>query len=135
MQELKSTDSPTVRTHKRQLVWQILVPFLVLTALIVAGSVLVVTGAASRTRVWADISIIWLIAPLLIFALLFAGLLGVLIYLIAKLTRVTPVYTAKGQYFAALAAAGTRKVADGIAQPVLWVHQAAAAIKSFFDKL
>ena len=135
MDNLRPVDSPTVHAHKRQLAWQILVPFLVVTALIIAAAVLVATGAASATRTWADVSIIWLIAPMLTLALLLVVVLGSLIYGIAMLLKVTPKYTAKAQFYVAAAAAGTRKIADGAAKPFVWYQQAGAVIKSIFNKL
>jgi hypothetical protein len=128
----RPVDSPTVHTHKRQLAWQILVPFLVVTALILAAAVLVATGAASATRTWADVSIIWLIAPMLIFALFFVVILGFLIYGIARLLQVTPRYTGKAQGFFALLSGWTRKIADGAVKPFVWFNQAGAVIKSIF---
>ena len=134
MPESPIPDSPSVRLHKRQLAWQILVPFLVLAALIIAGAVWVIIGAAAGTRVWADVSIIWMLFPLLIFALFSIIVLGLLIYAIARLTRITPFYTARAQGFFARVSAGTRKLADGAAKPFFWVHQAGAVIKSLFNK-
>jgi hypothetical protein len=128
----RSVESPTLRAHKRQLAWQILVPFLVVAAIIIAVAVLVVASTGSATRTWADVSIIWLIAPLLILALVFATVLGSLIYGIAILMKVMPRYTAKAQYYVAAAAAGTRKVADGATKPFVWLHQAGAIFKSIF---
>jgi hypothetical protein len=135
MAEPRPLNSPTVQLHKRQFAWQILVPFLVMTALIGAAAVLVTTGGASGTRTWADVSIIWILAPLLIFALLFVIVLGLLIYGIAKLTQVTPRYTSKAQHFFTRLSAGTRKIADGATKPIVWFNQAGAVLKSIFNKL
>jgi len=135
MDEPRPVDSPTVHAHKRQLAWQILVPFLVVTALIIAAAVLVAIGAASATRTWADVSIIWLIAPMLTLAFVFVVLLSALIFGIAKLTQITPRYTGKAQDFFALLSGWTRKIADGAAKPFVWYQQAGAVIKSILNKL
>jgi hypothetical protein len=132
MNDTPRVDTPTVSLHKRQFAWQILAPFLVMTVLVIAVAALVVSGGASGTRAWADVSIIWILAPLLIFALLFVIVLGFLIYGIAKLTQVTPRYTGKAQDFFALLSAGTRKIADGATKPIVWIQQAGAVIKSIF---
>jgi hypothetical protein len=126
--------SPSVRLHKRQFAWQILTPILVVTALIVAAAALLASGGAAEARGWADVSIIWIIAPLLAVALLFIAVLGFLIYGVAKLIQVMPRYTAKAQFYTAAAAAVIHKVADGATKPVVWVRQAGAAIKSLFNK-
>ena len=127
-------ESPSIREHKRQLIWQILVPFLLLAALIIAAAILVVTSGSSRTGVWADVSIIWMLAPLLVFGLLLTVLLAALIYGLVKLTQVTPRYTSRAQGVVASISTKTHKVADGITKPVLWSHQAGAVVKAFIHK-
>lgn len=124
-------ETSTVRTHKHQLAWQILVPFFVVTALILVIAVLVATGATA-TSTWADISTIWLIAPLLVFALFFVAVLGFLIYGIARLLQVTPRYTGKAQDFFALLSNWARIIADGATKPFVWFQQAGAILKSIF---
>ena len=132
MNASRPIDSPTVHAHKRQLTWQILVPFLIVAARILVMAVLVASGTGDTNRPWADVSIIWMIAPMLLVALVFVTVLSLLIYAIARLLKVTPKYTAKAQSFVAQASAGARKVADGATKPVFWVQQARAIIKSIF---
>jgi hypothetical protein len=132
MANQRPVDRPTIRAYKRQFAWQILVPFLVMAGLIIAGAVLVVTGGAPRTGVWADISVIWLLAPALFSALAFLAIVITTIYGMAKLLQGIPYYTGKAQDIFALLSARTRKVADGAAKPFVWFQQAGAAIKSIF---
>jgi hypothetical protein len=132
MENQSPVDRPTIRAHKRQFAWQILVPFLMMAGLIIAGAVLVVTAGAPRTGVWADISMIWLLAPALFFALAFLAIAFTIIYGMAKLLQVIPRYTGKAQGIFALLSTGTRKLADGAAKPFVWFKQAGAVIKSIF---
>ncbi|HEY5270699.1 MAG TPA: hypothetical protein VII97_10210 [Anaerolineales bacterium] len=127
-------DRPTVRAHKRQFAWQILLPFLVMAGLIIAGSVLVVSGGAPRTGVWADISAIWFLTPVLFFALAILVIVVTTVYGMAKLLQVLPHYTGKAQGIFARLSAGTRKVADGSTKPFVWFQQAGAVIKSIFRR-
>ena len=124
-------ETSTVRAHKRQLAWQILVPFFVVTAIILVIAVLVATNT-NTNGTWADISTIWLIAPMLVFALLFMTVLGFLIYGFARLLQVTPRYTGKAQDFFALLSKWAHIIADGAAKPVVWFQQARAILKSIF---
>ena len=124
-------ESPSVHAHKRQLLWQILVPICVVTALILVVAVLVATGATA-TRTWADVSTIWLIAPVLVFALIFGSVLALLIYGFARLLQVTPRYTGKAQDFFALLSNWARIIADGATKPFVWFQQAGAVLKSIF---
>jgi hypothetical protein len=134
MVDRKKPDSTSVLKHRQQFIWQILVPFLVMAALIVAGAILAVTGGPKQTGVWADVSIIWMLFPMLGFALLIAVVLGSLIYGMAKLTQITPHYTGRAQQFAAAVSAGTHKFSDGTAKPIFWFQQVGAAIKALFRK-
>jgi lysylphosphatidylglycerol synthetase-like protein (DUF2156 family) len=132
MEAPRPVESPTLRSHKRQLTWQILVPFLLVTALFIAVAVLVIINTGSTTRTWADVSVIWLIAPMLIFALLFVTVLGFLIYGIARLLQITPHYTTRMQDFFSMLSARIRTLANGAAKPIVWSQQAGAILKSIF---
>ena len=132
MENKVRVERQSIRTHRRQFAWQILVPFLVMTMLILAASVWVVTGGPARTDLWADISVIWILAPTLLIALVVLALLVTTIYGMIKLLQVLPTYTGKTQDIFAMLSAMTRKVADGVAKPILWVRQAGAAIRSIF---
>ena len=132
MEAPRPVESPTLHSHKRQLAWQILVPFLLVTVLIIAAAVLVISNTGSTTRTWADVSVIWLIAPMLIFALLFVTVLGFLIYGIARLLQITPHYTARVQDFFSMLSARIRTLANGAAKPIVWSQQAGAILKSIF---
>jgi len=132
MEDLRPVDSPSVHTHKRQLAWQILLPFLLVAALIIVAAVLVVNSTATASRTWADVSTIWLIAPMLVFALAFVLLLGILIYGVARLLRVLPRYTGRAQDFFGRLSGWARSLANATAKPIVWVHQAGAILKSIF---
>ncbi len=132
MDAQQPVNSPTIRAHRRQLAWQILVPFLVVTALIIFAAVLVANGSASTNQTWADVSTIWLIAPLLVLALLLVTMLGFLVYGIARLIQVTPRYTGKAQDFFSRLSGWVRIITDGVAKPFVWFQQASAILKSIF---
>lgn len=126
-------DSPSLKRHRKQKFWQILLPFFLATALVAAGAALAAFGGgAGRARLWADISLIWLILPALFFALAFLAVLIGLIYLLARLNRAVPPVTAKVQFFSRRLVHGTRQVADKAVQPVLWLEQAGAMLKTLF---
>jgi uncharacterized membrane protein YhdT len=130
--EFQPTNSPTLRAHKRQFVWQILLPILLVVLLILTAGVFVTKAGSSDARLWADVSTIWIIAPLLILALGCATALGFVIYGLAKLLQIAPRYTNKAQQYAALGSAGVHRIADGIVQPILWLGQIGGVFKNFF---
>lgn len=103
----------------------------------VAAGGLVIAATVSgqgQTRIWADVSLIWLLAPALFFALAFLIIIITTIYGMGKLLQILPHYTGKAQEIFAKVSAGTRKAADGTVKPLLWFHEARAAIKSIIHK-
>jgi hypothetical protein len=132
MDNPRPADSLTVRAHKNQFAWQILVPLLIFTAIILAVAVLIGTGTSNGNRTLADISTIWLIIPLLLFALFLTFVLGGLIYALARILKIIPTYTGKVQNFIARLASGAVTLADGIAKPIVWSQQAGAVLKKIF---
>ncbi len=134
MEPAPRTETPTLRRHRRQFAWQILVPMIVAAVLVILAAVFTLTRGATSNRVWADISTIWLIAPLVILALVLTVVLGALIYGAARLLGVIPAATGRVQSFMASVAKGTRKAADDLAKPFLWSGQAGAVFKSIFKR-
>jgi len=135
MAETPPVETPTIRQHKRQFFWQILFPMLmvVLLGLVVGGLVIAATVTGQgQTRLWADVSIIWLLAPMLFLALGLVVVMFALVYGLAKLLQVTPTYTGKAQGFFAQVVVWTHKIADAVVKPFFWLDEAGATIKSFF---
>jgi hypothetical protein len=135
MDKQLSASRPTIRAHKRQFAWQILLPVIlaVLTVLIAGGFVIAnVISGQGQARGWADISLIWLIVPALFFGLAFMVILITTAYGMAKLLQVIPPYTNKAQTIFAQIAAAIHKLTDGVVKPFVWFRQSQAAIKSIF---
>lgn len=135
MAETPPVESPTVHQHKRQFFWQILFPMIlvVLVGLAVGGLVIAATVTGQgQTRLWADVSIIWLVVPMLLLAFGLVMVMLALVYGMGKLLKVTPTYTGKVQGFFAQVVVWAHRIADGILKPFVWLEQAGAAIKSIF---
>lgn len=132
MPDLLPIELPTVRAHKRQRFWQILAPMMLVILLALAAGGFILAAKAGQTRPGADVAVIWLIAPLMLFALLCMAVLGGMIYAVARLTKITPHYTARAQKFAARVESGTRRAADTAVKPVMWVRQVGAVLESLF---
>ena len=128
-------DSPTMRKHRRQFLWQIILPFCLVLLLVLAGAVLVTIGGDLQARLWGDISIIWLIVPALFLALIGMILLGALIYGVARLIQAAPRFTSRAQDLAMRIRSGARQAADTSVKPILWVKQAKAVIATFLSAL
>ena len=125
-------ESPTLRAHKRQRIWQILLPIVLVALLTVVIGVFTARTDAVQTRLWADISTIWLVAPLMLFALLCMAVFGGMIYAVARLTKITPRYTLQAQNLALRFLAGVKRGTNVVVKPIVWLEQARAALKSLF---
>jgi hypothetical protein len=127
-------DSPSIRHHKRQMAWQIILPFVLMAVVIIVAAVLVTFGETSPTSLWRDVSLIWILAPVLALALLMIVVLGFIIYGLARVKQAAPRFTSRAQELTMQGANGIRKIADGAAKPVIWLEQVGAAVRSFFRR-
>ncbi len=136
--ELK--ERPSYKRHQQQKFWQILLPVILGVLLVLFVIVLVILAAAGgdpagQVSIWADTAFIWLILPVLLFAILGFLVLGGLIYLLAKLLKILPAYTSIVQNYAALIAAWVKYIANKIVNPFIAVKSVQAAAGRFIEKL
>src|SRR5574342_139468 len=124
--------------HRKQLTWQIVLPVVVASVLLVALIVLINiatfrdNGDVAR---WAAISTIWIVVPIMIGMLLLLVLLGGLVYLLAKLLDVAPRYTGLAQDYAYRAASGIKRVLDAMVKQIIELQGVLASLREFFKRL
>lgn len=125
------------RNHRRQLFWQILLP-IILTALLCVGLIVLINIAAFRNNGdvarWAAVSTIWIVIPIIFGLVIVLALLGGLVYLMAKLLRVTPTYTGLAQEYVHKAAGYIRRGADVVVKPIFLIDGLGASIRAFFGR-
>ncbi|MCP4139508.1 MAG: hypothetical protein GY755_04310 [Chloroflexi bacterium] len=122
------------QAHRRDFIWQILLPMLLVLVLVVIASVFTAMRPSATASLWADISTIWLLIPLLIFALITLVILAGLIYGMAKLLDITPFYTQKLYALICLLTEKIKNAADSSAKPIFFVEELSASIKSIFGR-
>ncbi len=119
---LPRPDHPSYRKHRRDVTRQILLPIILVTLVGLGFAALSIYGAVvSHTSVslWADISLIWLIIPMMFLALVILGLVGGMVYGLAKLLGVAPRYTGLAQHYALWLNTEIVLWTEKIIQPVL----------------
>ncbi|GAB4455347.1 MAG: hypothetical protein OHK0041_19930 [Anaerolineales bacterium] len=125
------------RNHRRQLFWQILLPIM-LTALLCLGLIVLINLAAFRNggdvARWAAVSTIWIVIPIMIGLVIVLALLAGLVYLMAKLLRVTPTYTGLAQEYVHKAALYIKRGADAAVKPIFLIDGVGASIRAFFGR-
>ena len=126
--EENSLGSPSVRKHRKQRFWQVIFPVIVVLLMMIGFGVFVIRADVGETSLWSDIALIWLLAPLLILALVFLAVAIVMIYLLDRLTKGIPPYTRQAQGIAFKVKSGAERTAAIAVKPVIWLKQAAATL-------
>jgi hypothetical protein len=129
---LPSPNHSSHQRHRRELWTRILLPMLAAVAAIVALATL--TGIAafrpqSEVARWAAVSTIWIILPFMAAALLLLVILIALIYGMARLIAIIPVYTGRAQNIAWRIEETVKRLADKAAKPIFALEGITATIK------
>lgn len=126
------------KRHRKELMWQIILP-VVLTSLLLSALIVLISIATFRDNGdvdrWAAISTIWIVVPIMIGLLIFTAVLGGLVYLMMKLLNVTPKYTGLAQDYVYLAEGYIKRALEAIVQPVLQLNGILASLITFFEKI
>jgi hypothetical protein len=112
----------THERHRREVFWQITFPFIVISLALLLLAVMAAGLSTEKASKWADISIIWMIIPALIFSLLTMAILAALVYLILQLLHILPFYFFKGHNWFVLVNLRVGRVTDSLAEPFLRVR-------------
>ena len=126
------------KRHRRELMWQIILP-VVLTSVLLIALIVLINIATFRdggdVGRWAAISTIWIVIPIIIGLLIVVALLGGLVYLMQKLLNVIPTYTSLAQDYVYLAEGYIKRATEAIIKPVLQLNGILASILAFFEKI
>jgi uncharacterized membrane protein len=132
-----SGDHPSYQNHRRQFWLQIFLPMILAVLLIVAMAVatsVAAFGENGASPVWAAISTIWLVIPVMFFGLVLLAILAGLVYLLARGLQVLPPYTSKAQYYVDRAASEVKRFSDMATKPVMFLEGIVASLKAIFGQ-
>jgi predicted membrane protein len=101
--------------------------------LIVLISVAAFGGGGDAAR-WAAISTMWLATHVFILEFIFLALLIGMIYLLARLLGIAPVYTHRAQTFARKLAIRLREVQDAAVKPIIDLDSLGASIEALLGR-
>jgi hypothetical protein len=121
----------THERHRREVFWQIAMPLSVGGLAVLLLAFLAGSASAINASQWADISLIWLIAPLFIIALITLALLGVMIFLIIKLIEVLPFQAFRLNSFLILLNGYIQNVGNSVTEPFVRFQSWTASVRSF----
>ncbi|MGB2909436.1 MAG: hypothetical protein WBB55_02525 [Anaerolineales bacterium] len=126
--ELPERNPVTYERHRKEVMWQILVPVLIGAVIVLALAILAATRTDAQVSKGADVSVIWMITPMLIIALIFLVLLGAMIYAVMSLLGILPSYARLVQdYFDALRVQ-VGIVSDKAVEPILRMESIKASL-------
>ena len=131
LQAPKARNPLTHRAHRHQVLWQITIPVLVGSVILVALAVLAVLANASQTSQLADISLVSIIIPALIFGLISLLLLIGSIYMVFRLIGIIPFYSYQLQNFLVLLDFRMKRISNKLVEPFLRVHSTRAKMRAF----
>lgn len=124
--------------HRKEMMWQVILPVVLSTLLCIAMIVLINLATfrdGGDVARWAAVSTIWIVIPIMIGLLIFLGIVGSLVYLLAKLMDVTPTYTGLAQDYVHKAAIYIKRGADALVKPVIQLNGILASIIAFFERM
>ncbi len=129
---------PSYQRHRRQVVWQIVVPVVVAALVIVAVLYLLVTaafGGGGDVSRWAAISTIWLTLPVMIAAFLILAVLVAITVLLVKVQQFIPPYSRRLQRLAFRIDASAKRTAHIVRRPMLIFPELGGLIRRGMQRL
>ena len=127
----------TQAAHRQQVLWQIWAPFAVVVILVLISAVGVVVAGLQGTgdiNRWANISLIWLIAPMLLLTVIMIAATAGIVYLLFQTLRVLPSYARMAQDIFATISFYVRKYSDAAVEPFLKAHSFTASVRALRRK-
>ncbi len=135
----------THAAHRREVFWQITLPLLIGGLLLLAalvGVIVAAVGANVGVSRWADVSLIWLLLPVLPLALGILAVTAAITYGVTALLGVFPGYARLVQDYFLLFERKVKELDARIVEPVLKLHawlaglrQAKSSLKAQIDGL
>jgi len=122
---------PRIKAAFRGRAWrQINLPFLTGLAIVLAGAVFFLSQGIGTASLWADISLVFLIMPVLAFGLLFLVLLSGIAYAVIWLIRWLPIRAERVGRAAEQVAGATKRGTKTFTSPLLAAGASIAALKA-----
>ncbi len=132
--QLPEPNPVTTQAHRSQKFWQIQFPLLlgVLLVLFTAAGVILaaVSGDGDVSR-WSDISVIWLVAPMLLLTLIMIALTAAMVYLFRRMLPVLPRYSHLILGYFIIVSSRVDSLSNAVAEPFLRAHSLSASVQAF----
>jgi hypothetical protein len=124
----------THKRHQKEMLWQVTVPLVIgnviLLALALLASLVALGVVPGDVRRWADISLIWLIVPMMVATLLSLVFLAGSVYGLMRLILVLPKYSYQALGWLLLFGLKLQRLNDRMVEPFLRLHMTSASMKT-----
>lgn len=131
---LPERNPATQKSYMRQSFWQIILPISLGGLIVLAIAVLVCLAEPGTASAWADISLVFLLIPVMVVALLFLGLFSALVYGVFRLIEVIPPYARLAQAFAFKMERRIHALTHGLVEPIIKVSSLKAGLQALRRK-
>lgn len=126
----------TTRRHRQEVLWQITLPAAVGIIVILGLAVFTAVGLSAPVQSqMADISIVYLIMPVLVFGLITLVLLGGAAYGVTRLLALLPYQFLRLSIFFLRVQIGVHSFSNRLAQPIMSWHSFTARTRAFGPSL
>jgi hypothetical protein len=132
--KLPERNPETHKAHSRQVLWQVTVPLAIGVILALVFAVLATMAGPAEASLWADISLIFILIPLMVVALLFIALFAAMGYGVYRLLQILPLYARRAQVFVFKLGQRVRTGSDLAVEPILRIHSFRAGVRALRRK-
>ena len=136
-EQLSKPVHESYRKHRKDFTWKILFP-VILSVVLCIGLIVLISIATFNwggdVQRWADISTMWIAIPFMVEMLIFGAIVVGIVYLLAKLLKITPRYTVIVQDFMYKIEGYVKRGADAVAKPFISMDSIGAAIRRLFGQ-
>jgi hypothetical protein len=133
--QISNRNPITKKAHARQRLWQITLPLVVGVIVVIALLVLASLAGTAQASRWADISLIFLLIPVMVISLIFLVLGAGLVYALVRVLQVIPAFAFRVQNLFTLIEDRVRTGANLAAEPIIRVSSWLAAIRTLRREL
>jgi hypothetical protein len=136
--QLPEPNPVTMQAHRRQTFWQIKFPLLVGLLLVLFAGVGVIWAAVSGggdVSRWSDISVIWLVVPMLLLSLIMIAVTAGMVYLFGRMLPVLPRYSHLLLSYFVIVSHRVGSLSNAVVEPFLRAHSLSASVRAFKKSL
>ena len=131
---LPERNPATRKTIIRQEFWQIILPISVTGLIVLMVAILICLAPPGTASAWADVSLVLLLIPVMVVALLILGLSAALVYGVVRLTEVIPPFARRAQAFAFNLERRIHSLSHNLVEPIIKVSSFKAGLQIFRRK-